>query len=283
MLFSRREGFDERMNIVQLDDIDEPLRNGIWNCLLKAYDLYEDDLISTIPAERGLLIDCWENVFKQPTDIIGDIFSKKIKKEFRKQYFNAKWYTVYDLIEYILKVDGKKGRKRALKQCCNAVLERENSGYRIIDSTACPIIAPTEIEEIEKAISNSRSEISNHITNAINLLSDKQNPDYRNSIKESISAVESVCKLISHDSHASLTRALREIERDGRFEFHPYFKEAIQKLYSWTSDADGIRHALTDTSTVDLAHARFMLVVCSAFVNYLLDEVEKQGIELGYE
>ena len=283
MLFSRREGFDDRMNIVQLDDIDEPLRNGIWNCLIKIYDLIDDDVISASSADSGLLTDCWENVFKQPIDIISDILNPPLRREFRRQYYDAKWFTVYDLIEYLISNDKNKRRRQSIKQCCNAILERENAGYRIIDNTVCPIISPPEIEEIEKAIVNPRSEISNHLTNAIALLSDKQNPDFRNSIKESISAVESVCKLISHDSHASLGQALREIENNGQLELNPYFKEALQKLYKWTNDADGIRHALTDTPTVNLAHARFMLVTSSAIVNYLQDEAARRGIELGYE
>jgi len=283
MSFSRREGFDERMNIVQLDNIDEPLRNGIWNCLLKLYNLIDNDIISNISADEDVLTDCWENVFKQPIDIISDILNPKIKREFRIRYFEVKWYTIYDLIEHILNIDNKKGRRRLLKQCCNSILERENSGYRIIGDKVCPIVSPIEIEEIEKAIFDSRPEISNHITNAITLMSDKQNPDYRNSIKESISAVESACKLISHDSHATLGSALHAIEREGRFELHPYFKDALQKLYKWTCDADGIRHALTETPTVNLAHARFMLVTCSAIVNYLLDDAERQGIEFGYK
>ena len=51
---------------------------------------------------------------------------------------------------------------------------------------------------------------------------------------------------------------------------HPALAGAFQKLYGYTSDADGIRHALMEESNLDLADASLMLVACSGFVSYLL-------------
>jgi len=57
--------------------------------------------------------------------------------------------------------------------------------------------------------------------------------------------------------------------KDKGVEIHPAFEGALEKMYGYTSDAQGIRHALLDESTLDSADALFMLVSCSAFVNYL--------------
>ena len=38
----------------------------------------------------------------------------------------------------------------------------------------------------------------------------------------------------------------------------------------YTSDADGIRHALSEEANLDLADAKFMHVVCAAFVVLLI-------------
>jgi hypothetical protein len=46
--------------------------------------------------------------------------------------------------------------------------------------------------------------------------------------------------------------------------------KAFESLYGYTSDANGIRHALMDASTLGFADAKFMLVCCSAFVNFLV-------------
>lgn len=48
-------------------------------------------------------------------------------------------------------------------------------------------------------------------------------------------------------------------------------KSAFEKLYGYTSDANGIRHAGNiggNSSTFE--EAKFMLVSCSAFINYLI-------------
>jgi hypothetical protein len=51
---------------------------------------------------------------------------------------------------------------------------------------------------------------------------------------------------------------------------HPALEAAFTKLYGYTSDAKGIRHALLDDDeVVTFEEAKFMLVACSAFINYV--------------
>ncbi len=107
-----------------------------------------------------------------------------------------------------------------------------------------------------------------HIRTAIWLYSNRQSPDYRNSIKESISAVESVVKLVAGSETAKLGDALKVLEK--KHSLHPSLKEGFNKIYGYTSDEAGIRHALIDKeSVVDESDALLMLVTCSAFCNYL--------------
>jgi hypothetical protein len=99
------------------------------------------------------------------------------------------------------------------------------------------------------------------------MLADRKAPDYRNSIKESISAVESLCNLITEDNKATLGKALKKL--DDKVALHRCLKNAFDSLYGYTSDADGIRHALLEESNLEFEDAKFMLVACSAFINYL--------------
>ena len=117
--------------------------------------------------------------------------------------------------------------------------------------------------------------IRDSIQTALGFLSDRKSPDYRNSIKESISAVESLCVSISGDPKATLGTALHAIERS--HQLHPAFKKALSSLYGYTSDADGIRHALLEESSISYSDAKFMLVSCSAFVNYVLGKVSERS------
>lgn len=93
--------------------------------------------------------------------------------------------------------------------------------------------------------------------------------DYRNSIKESISAVECICREITGES--TLDKSLKKIESKG-VTFNSQMKKGLENLYYYTNDADtGIRHALMDDKNAPTAdEAIFMLVSCSAFVNYLI-------------
>ena len=96
---------------------------------------------------------------------------------------------------------------------------------------------------------------------------DRENPDYRNSIKEAISAVESIARVVSGRDKATLGDALQAIEKSGQL--HPALKKGFLKLYGYTSDEQGIRHAMLDEPNLTAADARYFLVSCSSFVNYL--------------
>jgi hypothetical protein len=147
-------------------------------------------------------------------------------------------------------------------------LEREKSGYRIIDRRLVPITDPVELSAVEGAtnVPDKYSGTRAHLRAAVHLFSQKPKADYRNSIKEAISAVESVARVVSGNPKATLGDALRSIS--DKMPIHPALKEAMNKLYGYTSDEGGIRHALLEESNIDEAEAKFMLVACSAFVNF---------------
>jgi hypothetical protein len=58
---------------------------------------------------------------------------------------------------------------------------------------------------------------------------------------------------------------------------HPALKSAFSSLYGYTSDESGIRHALTEGDKVDFHDAKFMLVVCAAFVNFVKGKLSMEG------
>ena len=107
-----------------------------------------------------------------------------------------------------------------------------------------------------------------HLSSALRLLSDRDQPDYRNSIKESISSVESAAAALTGSKKPELKDALRLLETKGRL--HPALRGTFERLYGWTSDESGVRHALMEESSLDFSDAYFMLVACSAFVYYLI-------------
>lgn len=135
-----------------------------------------------------------------------------------------------------------------------------------------PIIIKEEIKEIEKATTH-QDRISEHIRTALYLYSNRPNPDYRNSIKESISAVESACQMINN-SQETLGDALNKLKKSGFNIPQPLFK-GFNSIYGYTDSSDGIRHAMSEIPDLQEEDARFMLIACSAFTNYLITKCTK--------
>jgi hypothetical protein len=128
------------------------------------------------------------------------------------------------------------------------------------------ITSEEEVQEIEAAVEAAPPGAKIHLQQAVSLLADRANPDYRNSIKESISAVEGTLNDLAGTTNLSLGDALKKLDLD----LHGAFRAALGNLYGYTSDSDGIRHSLMEEPNLDYADAKFMLVTCSAFVNYAL-------------
>ena len=79
------------------------------------------------------------------------------------------------------------------------------------------------------------------------------------------------------DNNGTLGDLLKKLEDDD-IELHGALKEAFSKLYGYTSDAGGIRHSLTESDKeVDFNDAKFMLIVCSAFVNFVEGKIANAG------
>lgn len=190
------------------------------------------------------------------------------------------WYRVYDLVEFLVTRDISDSHRPSFVDSVNRVLRQETSGYRFVSGRFVQITSEEEIAAVEKvqALGDSLKPVRDHFNQALVHLSDRTKPDYRNSIKESISAVESLSKIISGLPSATLGPALNAIDKTAHL--HTSLKEAFQKLYGYTSDAQGIRHSLMDESDLDLEDAKFMLVFCSAFVNYMIVKAQKAGIKI---
>ena len=68
---------------------------------------------------------------------------------------------------------------------------------------------------------------------------------------------------------STLGDALTKLEKEGNI--HPALKSAFSSLYGYTSSSAGIRHSLIENDRpVDFHEAKFMLVTCTSFINYLL-------------
>jgi hypothetical protein len=285
-LFSHRKGLQLAQKVIQRESIDEDLRNRLWSGLkLCVWDRwspstyrYKDE---DSKAVELLLQGLWLHYFKLPIDTLPEFYPGRRGSAYevlRQRFFEAEWWQVYDFIEFVVKWIPAEWRKR-LKQFINNFLESENAAYRIVDDEIVEITNTEEIDAIESAIDRGVISVREHLQRSLDLLSDRKNPDFRNSIKEAISAVESACRIVSGKQKATLTDCLRALKEAAPL--HPAFEQALTKLYGYTSDEGGIRHALSEeASAPSYADAKFMLVAASAFVNYVWTKAAELNIKV---
>lgn len=271
MRFSERHGYRSARSSIQTDEIDQALKNSIWNVFQSViWDSHRADggySWTSYSNLYELIRSFWREFFKVPVDQIPENIYKAIEV-IRGFFFSCEWFEIYDLVEFTA---GKLGKSRSLfVQLCNEVLEREMSGYRLVDCTVVPITSADELGAIDNALNatDGYAGAHAHLKRALELLSDRHNPDYRNSIKESISAVESIAQSVTGNPSTTLGEALRHISQAAPM--HPALNRSLSALYGYTSDSGGIRHALLDEPNLDFVDAKFMLVACSAFVNFLI-------------
>lgn len=207
------------------------------------------------------------------------------RKWVKAYFYGLEWYESYDLIEFLVAnnrhiIDRPSIQQERLEANYNAILEIELSGFRFITGILAPISNTAETGEIASAIEAAGNfglaGARTHIQTALKLLGRKPHPEYRNSVKESISAVESVAKLISGSSASGLAGALTALEQE--VNIHSALKQGFIRLYGYTSDANGIRHAILEDSNVGFDEAKYMLVSCSAFVHYLISKANTCGL-----
>jgi hypothetical protein len=277
MRFSQRIGKRPVKTVLQIESMDDDLKNRLWNIILEDFfgkiSDYKD--YSHIESEKVKVCKyIWKEFFKIPIDKIPKIWMSEavsfegVSEYIRDWYFKAEWFEVYDFIEFIAVAPN-------FAQICNQAFKTEVAGYRIINGLVVQITSEEEVQEIEEALNdnNQFKSVNTHLRAALDFLADKKNPDYRNSIKESISAVESLCLKIGENSNGKFSDALTAIDK--KIGLHGSLKKAFMALYGYTSDTGGIRHALSDEDvTPTFEDAKFILVSCSAFINYLKAKID---------
>jgi AbiJ N-terminal domain 4 len=277
--FSERHGHKTARQTIQIDSISQELRNSLWS-LLKIHfwdNVYHSSafggaFLSRDPQINMFCRRLWFSFFRRPLDTLTDDWGRGVLPFLRKYFFACEWWEVYDFVEFVGNNCPSPSEKDKFIKACNMQLEAEMSAYRFVNGLISPIADDAEIAEVDVALAGPEGPVRTHLRRALELLSDRESPDYRNSIKESISAVESLVATVV-GKKGTLGQLIKKLEDD--IDLHPALRDAFSSLYGYTSDKDGIRHAILESKNVVLEDAKFFLVVCSAFVNFVESKVAK--------
>lgn len=271
--FSQRRGLKAVPTILQVESMNQELRNSLWNVL--SANFFSEYSTSSRASYYGVYVDnfvkyIWTDYFKYPLEKLSILtIMNSMLVEYLLDYFqNREWYEVYDFLEIAINYF----KSPQLAKEINLILERELAGYRFVGGVFTEITNEQEIEMLECAVEdNDFPAVASHLKRALSLMSNRENPDYRNSIKESISAVESLAKAITNKPKATLAEALKILELSKKL--HPALKSSFLSLYGYTSDEEGIRHAMLNEPNITAHDAKFFLLSCTSFINYLKSKI----------
>lgn len=269
--FSQAQGYEEMPGVLKLEELPDTARTRIWNVLYRYIDRdrkyhpeYSDldgdwaEVMRDLHADyHGRPLEKWTSYFDRNSD--------DLQNQIMRERFNR----VFDLITCVMRHDRI---PNGFVEDMQREFEKANLAYTIVDGP--PTIVPATTKEQGEAIVNSLKMLhkaglnasASHLRGASEYINQR---DWAGSVRESIHAVESVARQVSPEGDQTLRTALASMEKQGAL--HPSLKEAFIRLYGYTSDEQGIRHALLDQDAADVGmdEAVFMLGACASFASYL--------------
>ena len=284
LTFSQRHGYESIPEQMRLEELSDDLRREIWNEARRLFFLmrkssplgtyYFEDKAARI-IER--IIGGLENISEDSVNTDYD----NVLKLFKLRIFNYPFNEVLDLVELIIRESpkleieenrfGTEIRRSFEKYAAAYWLDMSSFPHRFL-----PRSTKMQGDATRSALAAIHDEgmkgAETHLRQAADHISARQ---FADSITDSIHAVESVTRMLDPKAK-TLGEALNSLERSGLLK-HPALKEAFSKLYGYTSDEQGIRHALLDKGSpdVDLDEAMFMFGACASFAAYLVNKHRK--------
>ena len=92
-------------------------------------------------------------------------------------------------------------------------------------------------------------------------------PDYENSIKESISAVESCLMVLLNEPNGTLGKIIKRADLD------PDIERLVSQAYGYTSNRAFVRHGGTTASTLTRLEAEFFLDFAATCIVYITSKL----------
>lgn len=247
--------------ILQINSLDTKSRNMFYNLVEPIFygENYESD-------DAHYRRAAWHYFFHEIdyTDFRFDQF-------YKKWFFDIEWYQIFDLIEWLYGIlpNIEHIDQKRFEPITKYILIKNNIGFSFVDGVFVPITNEIEMDSLQETIENGNDNVEMHFRKAVTLFSDRENPDYINCMKESISAVEAMLRIVLNTDKGTVGELLKSLNQS--FDYPTPLKDAWLKMYGYTSDNNGIRHATREGETIniDFNFAKYFLVTCSAFINYL--------------
>ena len=269
LTFSQAQGYEELPGPLKLEELPSEARVRIWNVFYVSISASKTSSGEIVHPWREILLAMHASHHNLPLDEWNNSF-KGNRRNLRQWVETLRFNKVFDLIQFVLR---QPQCPRPFIDLMKGAFASSNLAYTI-DETPPPTIIPavtdaegnTIIESLQALRRAGLDGSASHLREASECINRN---DWAGSIRESINAVESVARRLDPKASRTLGPALASLEK--HVALHPALKEAFTKLYGYTSNEQGIRHALLDRSTAEVGidEAVFMLGACASFASYL--------------
>lgn len=278
-LFSERNGHRPPAGVPQFNGMDGPLRDALW----KAFYIECGALLSGYGSGShrsraplcGLMCRYVIDVgFSGPFRKNWD--DHEMVEFFKGRFYDLQWWQVYDLVEFILRAIGPQSHWAApheTARVCRAIqlaLDRHNAGYSLVGTVFVPASSVPECDSIAQALGDGKlPQVQQHISAACQYAISDQEMDWRNAVKESVSAVESIVQFITGDHSSGVASQIAAMRNSKKI--HAALGEQVVKFYGWASDV--ARHSLKEgdppDAPVSIVDARYSVSTACSIVNLL--------------
>lgn len=187
-----------------------------------------------------------------------------------RKVFDVGFPHPYNVAQFLL----DHNEARSVHKDIASALENSRAAYRVVDGKIVPYGTEAEYQQLLAAVQASdRAGASGARAHLLQSGQEMMAGNWRKSVHESVSAVESVAKVISGEHGKGLSELIKSLAQNGQIP-HPALAAALSKLYAYSSDEKGVRHALVldGEAKVTESDAFLILGICAAFVSYLLRE-----------
>ena len=290
LTFSQRSNYEPLPEQMQLEELSDALRRAIWNATLAFLQMDRGQyvpsmgMLGAVPDHQTPIII--RNVLGEFLKLPHDEIDANVRfherhanyRETKERILRGAFNRVLDFIGIVANLPSEVKGTRRFIDTMQHQFEQHAAAYWLDTSRRPFRFYPRSSKEqgvaMKQAIKTLRERgmegASTHLSQAAEHIKAQQ---YGDSIADSIHAVESVACVIAQKENATLGQALDSLER-AKLLKHPALKEAFKKLYSYTSNEQGIRHALLekDAPDVDVDDAVFMFGACASFAAYLVNK-----------
>ena len=276
LTFSQREGKAPLPEPMRLEYVSEDFRNLVW---LAVDNAIEQEMTNDGYYYEGsasmyhIAHDYTVKILHWPHDHI-EHNPPEHHRLLREAILEGDYDLVLTLVEFILRHNSCLPN---LQGDLESAFKEVPLAYAVQTINGLPTIIPRFSEEsgtatqqaIEMIEQKGPAGARTHLHAAAKAINEKR---YADAVRESIHAVESVARTIDPNAGKTLGPALTSLEKAGVLN-HPSLRDGFKKLYGYTSDKQGIRHALLEegAADVDLDDAVFMFGACASFAAYLVN------------